>query len=690
MEGALSKWTNVMKGWQYRWFVLDDAAGLFSYYTSKEKMRRGVRRGCVRLRGALVGIDDEDDSTFTVTVDNKTFHFQAKDSEERESWIRALEETIVRHNTLARRVLTRQGGVLDMEDFDKKLGETDCYLQMLITQNSELGLQVETEGGEVYQPLVEKVSDMVETVKHAIVLLQIAKNASCPGVQDDSTDDIARVHGAEKMSDTVEEARENIDSDSRSSNMSTPVTTPASISPRISPATTQRLCVGVVKPPQSHKNSHTIPAVSYSSSDDDEEDFFDAHDDVASKASSDIVPHDRSDQEEKALVSPLTPSEVDWDSLYEDAMEEEEVDMKSHGSVITHLLSQVRIGMDLTKIVLPTFILERRSLLEMYADFFAHPDIFIEIAMKESPEERIIQVLKWYLSAFSASRKTTVAKKPYNPILGEIFRCWYPTSIEATVNSTSPISPPPIAWCSETDLVFLAEQVSHHPPVSAFYAECQAKNISFIGHIYTKSAFLGMSVAVHNIGDGRINVNGEDYVLTFPSAYGRSILTTPWVELGGSCKISCPQTGYNATVEFKTKPFFSTEQNKIVAEVFPPNTKKCILKIEGEWNGKMMAKYSSGKSEVFLDMTSMACVPKEVKSVSEQEKYESRRQWREVTHGLKFDDINAATAAKQGLEQKQRDEAKQRKETGEVWENRLFLSIGEHWHFKDPLGNRKT
>ena len=167
--------------------------------------------------------------------------------------------------------------------------------------------------------------------------------------------------------------------------------------------------------------------------------------------------------------------------------------------------------------------------------------------------------------------------------------------------------------------MFLAEQVSHHPPVSAFYGECPAKNISFIGHIYTKSAFLGMSVAVmkimilflylfiieifkvHNIGDGKISVLsvGEDYVLTFPSAYGRSILTTPWVELGGSCKrtnikikicnnnpyfnvigkISCPQTGYNATIEFKTKPFFSNEQNKIIAEVFPPNSKKSILKV---------------------------------------------------------------------------------------------------------------
>jgi hypothetical protein len=59
MEGTLSKWTNVMKGWQYRYFVLDDNAGLFSYYTSREKMMRGARRGCVRLKGALIGIDDE-------------------------------------------------------------------------------------------------------------------------------------------------------------------------------------------------------------------------------------------------------------------------------------------------------------------------------------------------------------------------------------------------------------------------------------------------------------------------------------------------------------------------------------------------------------------------------------------------------------------------------------------------------
>lgn len=63
-------------------------------------------------------------------------------------------------------------------------------------------------------------------------------------------------------------------------------------------------------------------------------------------------------------------------ALYEDDSDDG-LSMESHGSVVSHLLSQVKIGMDLTKVVLPTFILERRSLLEMYADYFAHPDLFL-------------------------------------------------------------------------------------------------------------------------------------------------------------------------------------------------------------------------------------------------------------------------------------------------------------------------
>ena len=55
-------------------------------------------------------------------------------------------------------------------------------------------------------------------------------------------------------------------------------------------------------------------------------------------------------------MSPLTPTlddnnvEIDFDALYAPGDDEADVDMKSHGSVLTHLLSQVRIGMDLTKV----------------------------------------------------------------------------------------------------------------------------------------------------------------------------------------------------------------------------------------------------------------------------------------------------------------------------------------------------
>ncbi|CAN8028446.1 unnamed protein product, partial [Ixodes persulcatus] len=32
LEGQLFKYTNVVKGWQYRWFVLNPDIGMFEYY----------------------------------------------------------------------------------------------------------------------------------------------------------------------------------------------------------------------------------------------------------------------------------------------------------------------------------------------------------------------------------------------------------------------------------------------------------------------------------------------------------------------------------------------------------------------------------------------------------------------------------------------------------------------------------
>jgi len=43
-------------------------------------------------------------------------------------------------------------------------------------------------------------------------------------------------------------------------------------------------------------------------------------------------------------------------------------------------------------------------------------------------------------------------------------------------------------------VTFIAEQVSHHPPITAFYAEHPKSDISFNAYIYTKSVYLGLSI----------------------------------------------------------------------------------------------------------------------------------------------------------------------------------------------------
>ncbi|XP_045477883.1 oxysterol-binding protein-related protein 9 isoform X2 [Harmonia axyridis] len=543
------------------------------------------------------------------------------------------------------------------------------------------------------QTILEQANVMLDNVKHSIVLLQIAKNTAhpvnglglyqiVPGSSTHTTSPmiaetivpVGPIQGVELGS----ECRENTRRQSRN---------------------------------LASSSSLAVPDMSYSSSE-GEEDFFDANDypsgvsSISSPTGLKSFDNDGDDATNSAQIRQQIPNlvrnvsgkpddieQIDDDTLYDDDCDEN-LEIDSNVSVIRHLLSQVKIGMDLTKVVLPTFILERRSLLEMYADYFAHPDLFISIADAKDPRDRMVQVVKWYLSSFHAGRKSAVAKKPYNPILGEIFRCHWniPKTYDKQAPTDEGVPEGPISWCSKNQLVFIAEQVSHHPPISAFYAEHYNKRISFNAHVYTKSKFLGLSVCVYNIGQGVVSVldYDEEYTVTFPNGYGRSILTVPWIELGGSIVINCRKTGYYSNIEFITKPFYGNKKHRINAEIFGPEDKKPFLTISGEWNGIMEAKSNDKLVEEFvIDVNKLEIVKKLVKPISQQEENESRKVWRDVTLGLKVNDIDKATAAKQKVEQRQRDEAKERKETGEEWNTKLFQKgLEDSWHFMKPLRHR--
>ena len=79
----------------------------------------------------------------------------------------------------------------------------------------------------------------------------------------------------------------------------------------------------------------------------------------------------------------------------------------------------------------------------------------------------MVLVVKSYLSAFHARRKGSVAKKPYNPILGKIFQCHW-TLPNDTEENTKLVSERPVPWVSKNTVTFVADQVSHPQPFQPF------------------------------------------------------------------------------------------------------------------------------------------------------------------------------------------------------------------------------
>ncbi|XP_039559825.1 oxysterol-binding protein-related protein 8 isoform X3 [Passer montanus] len=364
-----------------------------------------------------------------------------------------------------------------------------------------------------------------------------------------------------------------------------------------------------------------------------------------------------------------------------EAAQTEEVS-EENKSFIWTLLKQVRPGMDLSKVVLPTFILEPRSFLDKLSDYYYHADFLSEAALEENAYNRMKKVVKWYLSGFY--KKPKGLKKPYNPILGEFFRCMW---IHPRTNSKT---------------FYIAEQVSHHPPISAFYVSNRKDGFCLSGSILAKSKFYGNSLSAILDGEGRLTFlnRGEDYVMTMPYAHCKGILYgTMTLELGGVVNITCEKTGYSATIEFKLKPFLGNNDsvNQISGKI--KLGKEVLAFLEGHWDSEVIiSEKKTGVSETFWNPSEMKQhrLHRYTVKLEEQDDFESEKLWQQVTKAINNKDQIKATEEKYILEEAQRKSAKERKLRDEEWTCKLFDqdSVTGEWHYKyadtrpwDPLND---
>ncbi|XP_055908551.1 oxysterol-binding protein-related protein 8 isoform X2 [Eupeodes corollae] len=350
---------------------------------------------------------------------------------------------------------------------------------------------------------------------------------------------------------------------------------------------------------------------------------------------------------------PETPYVPCPEEEFGDAGEQVEELAEEHKSLIWFLMKQVRPGMDLSKVVLPTFILEPRSFLDKLADSYYHADILSEAVLEDDPFTRMKKVVQWYLSGFY--KKPKGLKKPYNPIIGETFRCYWQHP-------------------NGSRTYYIAEQVSHHPPVSALYVTNRQDGFCITCSILAKSKFYGNSTSAMLEGVATLTLlpRGESYTLTTPYAHCKGILMgTLSMELGGKICIECENTGYKTEIEFKLKPFLGGSEytNLVTGKV--KLGKETLANINGHWDTEIRIKDSRSSDETILFSATPEtkqkrlmryCVP-----IDAQEPMESERLWQLVSAAIRRDDQVAATEEKTVLEEMQRNAAKERKALCTEW-----------------------
>ncbi|KAH8818136.1 hypothetical protein F5882DRAFT_388353 [Hyaloscypha sp. PMI_1271] len=327
---------------------------------------------------------------------------------------------------------------------------------------------------------------------------------------------------------------------------------------------------------------------------------------------------------------------------------------------------------DLASLTAPPFLLSPQSIVEYSAYWAEHPSLFVAPASEPNPEKRALLVLKWFLSTLKQqhSNKDDNGKrkkmKPLNPFLGELFIG---------------------KWEDEagtTNLV--AEQVSHHPPVTACNIWNDKHGVRLQGHVAPKVYFSG-TVHIDRKGYSLLHLDkyDEDYLITMPKIHVEGIMTGSLCpELSGTTYIRS-SSGYTCQIDYICKGWVSGKRNSFVAKMFHDDRKNEPLYVaEGQWNGELSIKKCDTQEAVEkFDIDTIPRTPLQVAPLELQHPLESRRAWQHVANAINRGDIFAVGHEKTKIENEQRGMRKREKAEGREFPRRYFSKAKE-----DPVAER--
>uniref|UniRef100_A0A672H9U7 Oxysterol-binding protein n=1 Tax=Salarias fasciatus TaxID=181472 RepID=A0A672H9U7_SALFA len=219
------------------------------------------------------------------------------------------------------------------------------------------------------------------------------------------------------------------------------------------------------------------------------------------------------------------------------------------------------IGMELSKIAMPVIFNEPLSFLQRLSEYMEHTYLIHQANAATDSVERMKCVAAFAVSAVASQWERT--GKPFNPLLGETYEL------------------------VRDDLGFrwVSEQVSHHPPVSAFHAEGFKEDFVFHGSIYPKLKFWGKSIEAEPKGIITLELPkfNEAYTWTNPTCCVHNIIVGQlWIEQYGNVEVINHKTGERCSMTFKPCGLFGKELHKVEGYILDKSKKK-LCAIYGKW-----------------------------------------------------------------------------------------------------------
>lgn len=713
LEGQLLKFTNLVKGYQYRWVVVDPDTGVLEYYEKEDHKRLSKPRGCVSLVYATVWPSDEDSQTFVVNASTgETLRLRAADAKERQLWVnrvRAVAEYQTEQATESVQSTSsppaQLPSLLPVKERSSSAlngSASDQIPRTLVRPPSTPSYSKSGKSSESSSRRPEKRSESSSPFP------AIEPNSACTSPV--FLDPLVQLHELFRM---LEQEGMNLSNDIDNLYTS-PALTFAHRNPEVTEVYRNLLILKATSQAAIKSLKKCLPSIQSNSlnigtTDNSSNSLLATLSSHASTGSvraqscSSLSRGTKHESTSQGVPPPITnmtstPFLVDPDDEEPVPVfdyEQELGSVESQKTVILHILSQLKQGRDLTKVVLPTFILERRSLLEMFADYMAHPHLFIGITKGTTPLDRMFRFVKWYLTFFHAGKRDKIAKKPYNPIIGEVFHCsWRIPKSACDVSKPQTTSTDTAVDADHYTLSYCAEQVSHHPPVSSFRFVCPEADMELTASIHTQSRFQGISVCVSMLGKVVLHLgeHNEDYIFSLPSAYARAILTVPWIEIGDNVSVTCPQSGYTASINFHVKSKPTNKLHHVTAEIYAPDSRNAsspntdgqcpVYRAVGEWNSSFRLQDLSAQTEETIDVGSIAVYPKYVRPLRLQAPEESQRLWEKVTEALRVGDINRASEEKFKLEDVQRISENARSRLRLPHHPKYFQASANGWIYK--------